>query len=145
MKQSDLDVEIRDLIESEIQIRSFVPKPWIVQTIVAKHNHVSGDDRHFALLCMQGHVHGCVGKVLRSMRPTPKEQLALPILQGYKRIVTRYSITRNGDEGIVATVDMTEAEALEKALEYEAIGQGCLEHAAELRRFAAERAAEAAA
>ena len=60
-------------------------------------------------------------------------------LPGFARLLPAYIVMREGVETIVPTPQMTDYELDAKAAEYEAMAEGCLGHAAELRRYRAER------
>lgn len=138
MKQSELDAEVRGLIEKRLEAGLDTPQGWLVHEIVGRYPDIDGDDVDMYLLCAMGHVTTTVRKVLRpyTAEDESAEQVTLP---GFARVQRGYMVERDGDRVLVKTQNLTPSELRAKAKEYRQIGQGCAEHADELDRLADER------
>lgn len=138
MKQSELDAEVRGLIEERLEKGLDTPQGWLVQEIVGRYPDVDGDDVDMYLLCAGSHVATTVRRVLRPYTAEGEgdEQITLP---GFKRLQKGYMVDRDGDRVLVKTQNLTLAELRVKVKEYRQLGKGCYEHAAELERLADER------
>lgn len=78
-----------------------------------------------------------VHKILATLRPRRHPRQAE--LPGFARLFPAHTVIREGIETIVPTPQVTDDEFDAKAAEYEAMAEGCLEHAAKLRPYRAER------
>lgn len=64
---------------------------------------------------------------------------------GFRHVQSHYLVRRDGDDTGVPALEMTDQEIEAKAEEYEAMGEACLAHAEELRRFKLWRVSPAVA
>jgi hypothetical protein len=137
----DLALEVSQVIEAGIREERSMPATEIVAQILAR--HVSGFPRgDFVWMACIWTVREQVHRTLATMRrKSPPHQAELP---GFERLLPAYIVMRDTVETIVVVSQMTDAELETKALEYEKMAEGCLEHATELRRYARERRGESA-
>jgi len=136
--------EIRTFVDEAMARSSVVAPDWVTQEIVSHHDAGDGPDSDWFLFHAFRHVRNMVREVLRRYTLDP-ETAAHPdpqmVLPEWERIQRRYLNIRNGEPVIVAIEAMTAEEGEAKAQELERMGRGCFEHAQELRRYFAERAA----
>jgi len=140
---TDLKREIRDLVSSDLIAAKDVNRGWLVSAVLSRHPLGKIKDKDFNVLCRQSAVIDAVRDVLRDLKfglqnPSgSSRQLRLP---GFKHLQRGYPVEDEaGDVVIRATANMSDAELFEKADAFDAMGDGCHEHADELRRFARER------
>lgn len=147
--KTDLTKEIKSVINKRVDEGLSTPAPWIVSCILANHPvrydedtiGTSKCDSSYAELARQELAWTYVRKVLRQFKkPTPD----LPTLPGFKHLQKAYSCQDSaveeddsdlGNVVIVPVDQLSDDQLLAKAEQYEKMGDGCYEHAAELRRF----------
>jgi hypothetical protein len=78
-------------------------------------------------------------------KPNGSRSHVAPFLPGFQHLQRHYVITRDGEDVEVPTGQLTVDELLEKADQYDRNAGTLVEHARELRRYAAMRAHEASA
>lgn len=146
---SDLRADVRQIIETSLAASQALPQHEIVATVLLHHPFPagwSGPDREFADLCCADRIRHEARKQLREFKAAPagstEPPLPFPDLEYVQRA---YVIARNGEPTIVPLHLMTDAELDAKADEIEAMSRGTARHAAELRRYRAERGRLAAA
>ena len=141
---SEMFEEVRTFVD-EAKARSSVVAPdWVTQEIVSRHDAGEGPEADWFLFHAFAGVRNMVREVLRRYKLDP-ETAAHPdpqtVFEGWERIQTHYLTVRNDEPVIVRIEAMTTDEGEAKAQELERMGRGCFEHAQELRRYFAERAA----
>ncbi len=158
MSISQLTTEIKQIISDGIDAGRVMPAHWIVHTVLRKHPIVYDQDKvgtsrcdsDYAELARHELARQHVRRVLRLFKnPEPE----LPTLPGFCRLLKAYSTTReddffttdddDDDEELNATIvpveQMTDDELLARADYYDAMSDGCREHARELRRYVQDR------
>jgi hypothetical protein len=148
MTQNELEQEIRGTIDRTIDAARAMPTAWIVQKVVENHHPPGSEVLPFDRLCAYGHVRYTVRQVVRRNRSAsdddddavddfgePRQQT----LPGFTHVQKEYVINRNGEGQVVLTEEMTYAEIGTKIEEIETMGQGCFDHARELRRYRDKR------
>lgn len=141
MKQADLVAEVQRLVERRIDEGLPTEKAWLTHAILSKHTRVKGKDADWYRLCGYEHVGDTVRAVVRRYTPSeepPDRQIVLP---GFERLQSAYLIERDGKQMVVPIAQLTTAEASAKVVELRAMASGCDQHADELERYLAERAA----
>jgi hypothetical protein len=137
----DLAQEVSQVIEEAIAGGRSMPATEIVALVLERHPlpppYDAAGVRDFVTLACTWMVREQVHKILATLkRKNLRGQAQLP---GFARLLPAYIVIRNDVEMIVVTPQLTDAEIETKALEYEAMAEGCLLHAGELRRYALER------
>lgn len=139
--QSDLSDEIRRAHQAlEKQGDGVAAKSALISLILAAHARINGEDKDFAMLCVQLAVYAGVDKLFREVKAGEKDGDEGPPIPGFERLQKHYVIQRDGDSCIVPIFAMTDDELEAKAKEHEGMATGHVEHAKELRRFREERA-----
>jgi hypothetical protein len=137
----DLAAEVSRVIEDAIREERSMPATEIVRVILARHVPDPARVGDFVALACYWMVREQVHKILATMRrKNLPHQAELP---GFARLLPAYIVVREEVETIVVLPQMSDEELEAKAREYEAMAEGCLEHAGELRRYARERRGEA--
>lgn len=118
---------------------------WIAKDIIDRHSSGLADDENadFFRWCGYRAVREAVKKYVQNMSPAKSDRA--PLLPGLKHVQQCYSIERNGETCVVQTVLASDDELLAKAAEIQAMGDTCIAHADELRRFVKGRRAAGAA
>lgn len=137
----DLDSEVSMKAE-EMVTNGEMPKNWLVLAVMKDHTDLHGDDALMALCCMRETVATRVNKYFSAVKAAEEETPQIP-LPGFERLQRRYVIRRNKEQTIVSVYSMTDEELENKAVEMEAMAEGCLKHADELRKFKSERMKQA--
>lgn len=137
--ESDLEKEVRKIVEGGGYDQ--LPKAEIVDTILKRKADPAVGDADFYALCAREHTEVAVRRVLQRYRNTSPgsvdPQLVLP---GFGRLQRFYLIQRKDEPVIVPVEHLSDAELEGKAQEYVAMGEGCYDHARELRRYSQARA-----
>jgi hypothetical protein len=141
MKASDLIKEITAVIEARLAAGDAAAATWVTQEVVAQHSQPEHTDSAWFELCAYEAVRAAVRTVLRRFQPPAEvadEQIVLP---GFERLQKAYLVERESEQQIVRIDQLTSDELDAKADELERIGEGCYQHAKELRRYKKERLA----
>jgi hypothetical protein len=124
--------EVRQVIEQIIADNTPMSGDWIANLIMRRHPRNQATD--FYYVCTQACVRNEVHKQLKTFKESPQtdEQAALP---GFERLQKAYLIERGAQMMLVPINAMTFIERNTKADQYQAMGDGCYQHADELRRY----------
>ena len=140
----DLDREIDSKAQEMLDNNGkHIHKGWLVNAVMRDHDSITGDDADFAVCLAHAHVTKRVEHYFRRIKEAEQEggtddQLILP---GYEKLQRRYIVTRDEAQVGIDVWDLTDDELDAKAHEHRAMGRGHFQHADELDRFRAERAA----
>jgi len=143
----DLRRKVHDVVAASLAAGQRVNRGWVIHDILSRHPLMPLSDREFNLLCRRDAVGRAVRDVLATLKVQAEdpEEVAgkgtLP-LPGFKHLQLGYPFKlADGSIEIVPLALMTPAQMLERAELYDRMAAGCIEHAAELRRYAASRRA----
>lgn len=143
-KISHLTKEIRAIIDSRIQRNDPVKPDWVTKEILDAHQEISGDDSDFYFCLAREAIRDQVRKQINRFRLTPEQALVVDkqiVLPGFERLQRAYLIEINGDQIAIPIEKMTDAQLQTKITELEAMGDGCYQHATELKRYRDEHPA----
>lgn len=129
----DLSNEIAAKIEALREAgRPILHPDWITQEIMEDHQ----DDMEFlrctSRACVREGVRHCLSRFKLVPTLEADKQIVLP---GFERLQEYYMCTREGTQQAVHVDYMTNEELELKAVELEAMAEGCNQHADEIRRF----------
>jgi hypothetical protein len=152
---NDLVREISRTIQDALDRDVTMPAPFIQAEVMRQHILPTFEGeyrshRGFYLFCANAHVRNEVHKVLKRFKaPEPLDrELTLPgfkFLQKGYLVKRQHRVRRKGkmvyvtQETLVPVNQLSDEELETKALDYEAMADGCRRHAAELRRYKRER------
>lgn len=141
---SDLSKEIDEEI-ARFDHESVLRPDYITNAVMQRHPDIDGEDASFyAVLCrveVRNQVGKHLGKRFNTTAESQAERDAQLVLEGFERLQKRYLLA-DGEEIVAIRVeDMTSAQRRAKAAELRAMGAGCYQHADELDRYDAQRAA----
>ncbi len=131
--ESEIAVDCDELVSN-----GETPKNWVIQSVLKSHSDVHGDDADMALCCMRETVASRVNKHFSKIKAAEQETPQMP-LPGFEKLQQRYVITRDKEQSIVSIYHMTDEELEAKAEELEAMAEGCLKDADEIRKFRTQR------
>lgn len=138
MSETSIYPEVRKIIADKIEAGEVVVIDWLTHEIIAGKDGIEGPDTEFYRVCAFIHVKDvvrrCVGKY--DSKPATDRQLTLP---GFDHLQVAYTVMRHGDIVLVPVDQLTNEEIEARALEYEAMAEGCRAHARELRSYRRER------
>jgi len=152
----DVTTEIKAIILKGIEAGNVMPTQWITAAILLKHPVLYDPDEIGTTLCdssfseLARHEFAS-DRVRRVLRLFKKPESDIPLMPGFLRLQSGYLTTSDtdvdadGDDNderdhvIMPTPLMSDEQLLSKATAYDAIGEGAIEHAAEIRRYVAER------
>lgn len=143
MKQSDLEREIRDVVETTLAHGDLPRANWLTHEIVASHHPDGAEFPDFDRLCAYGHVRATLRNVIRRYKTVPDEEVDPQIvLPGFERLQRAYLVERE-IEGEVTQIpvpldQMNGEEILAKVSELRRMAAGCEKHALELERYHAD-------
>ncbi len=142
MKVQDLINEITAVIEARIAADEPVGATWVTHEVVSRHSQPEHADSGWYTLCAYEAVRGAVRTVARNFRRKSEEDAGADeqqILPGFERVQKAYLVERDGEQRFVPTASLTDEEIDAKSDQLECIGEGCFQHAKELRRYKKER------
>lgn len=145
MEQPNITSEIRKLIADKVSAGEQTRVPWITQEVLDRHADIEGGDTPFYLICARAHikdiVRACIAKY-DTKTPSDDRQL---ILAGFEHLQVAYTVERHGETTLVPVDQITDAELLARAAEYDDMARGCRAHAREIRKYVEERGEQIAA
>lgn len=129
--------EVNAHLDTWVREKRIVNPDWLTKFIVDRHPNIQGADVSWYQICAYGHVRDTVRQCVGRFKSKPEDVLAptTGLLPGFDYLNQSYLIPRDGEQMIVPIHEMTDAELEVKAREYERMSEGCVRHAAELRRY----------
>jgi len=116
-------------------------KGWLVNSVMADHDDIQGDDAEFARCLSIAHVTKRVEHYFRKAKADERNpadpQMVLP---GYTVLQRMYIIERDDELVGVPVGDATNDELRGKEKQMRAMGDGLYKHADEIQRYIQERA-----
>lgn len=143
---SQLNQEIRTLVDARIQAKCAIHPDWITQEILNNHPDVDGDDSDFYLCVGKESVRSQVRQQINRFKLAPDKALHVDrqlVLPGYERLQVFYLIESEGEQVAIPLVRLSGSQRKAKIAELRAMGDGCYQHADELERYDAEHPASA--
>lgn len=141
---ADLTREIAEAISTLMEQGQTLRREWIVQTILARHDDVEGEDADFYRCASRKTIEGAVRQQINRFEPkaevTPDRQL---VLEGFERLQRYYALEERGELIAIPVDAMTDAQLEAKQAELIAMGAGCYQHAEEIQRYRDARRAAA--
>ena len=127
---------IRKMISDKIDQGQVVSMSWITNEVLQEHGDMHGSDSDFYVICARHYVSDIVKRQIDKYKPGKnynKEQLTL---EGFEHLQQAYTVPREEEKSVLVPVDQLTDEEIElRAQEYEAMAQGNLKHAQELREY----------
>lgn len=139
--QSDLTIEIKQIIEQGLATHVATAASFIAMAVVARHPLPSGwkgDHRDFAIVCIHNHVRSMVKDVLKTMKAADIGDPQMT-MEGFSRLQKAYIIERNKDLTVVPIEQCSDEELLAKAAELRSKIEGMAEHEDEIHRYIRQR------
>lgn len=137
--------EVRKFVQERVEAGVITRVDWLTSEYLGSKDKVEGEDLPFYQTCALAHVNEVVKSVVGKFNPkkTPAdEQLIFP---GFNHMQKAYTIQRDGIHLLVPVEMLLDEEIEARAAEYDAMAQGCRDHARELREFRATRGSALAA
>jgi len=139
-ESKNLNEEV-ERIHGELSTNAVVPKSWLAQAVVLRHQNVSGGDADFAIWAMGQAINRAIEAFFRRIKASEEAaddpQMILP---GYERLQRRYLVTRGGEVASVPVQLVTDEEFRLKISEMNNMQEGLEKHKLEILRFMRERA-----
>ena len=139
MSDTSVTAEVRKFIADKIANGETIVVDWLTHEIINSKGAIEGDDAEFYRVCAYKHirdvVRACVGKY--DAKPITDEQLTL---EGFEHLQVAYTGPRGDQIVLVPVNQLTDAELLDRAAEYDVMAKGCKSHAREIRSYVETRA-----
>lgn len=137
MTQPELTREVEAVVEKRLAEKETIPTSWLIHAVVKRFPDLRGADAPFYRLCAFGHVGDTVRAVLRARKEKEAEPDAGAgdLFPGLTRVQRAYTITRDDEQTVVPTEDMTDEEIRAKAAELDRFGRGAIKHGEELLKY----------
>ena len=128
---------IRRMITDKIDQGQVVSMSWITNEVLQEHGDMHGSDSDFYVICARHYVSDVVKKQIQKYEPNNGKAESQMTLAGFEYMQKCYTVPRNGEKSVLVPTDQLTDEEIElRAQEYEAMAQGNLKHAQELREYA---------
>ncbi len=146
MKAINIHGEIRKMIADCIERGEARSVASFVDTIMAKHSAIAGDDADFYLICARHRIKEIVSTTIGKFQPKARSVDRQLVLDGFKHLQTAYTFDRMGETVLVPVDQCTDAELRARAQEFTEMMKGCRDHAREILEYVdvRSRVAEAA-
>ena len=134
----DLDRELFDAIAAA-GADAGIEKMELIAEVLSAHNEISGEDEHFARVCVAQTVEARAERAFRLIKKTedPDADAHQPGLPGYEYLQARYIVEMEDGRHIAINVDrMTPDHLKRKYYQHWASERGHAAHKAELKRYA---------
>ena len=138
---SELTAEVQSVLES-LDDEPRWSAVWITQEVLNRHPDIDGNDSDFYVCMTRSSVRDHVRKHLNRYKLNPETQIHPDkqiVMAGFERLQKRYALTDGEDEVLIQTQTATDVQLLTKADELDRMGEGCHQHAQEIRRYVATR------
>lgn len=139
MEFENVASEVRKYIADKISRGEQIVVEWLTNEIVNAKSSIDGDDLPFYRTCAYSHVKEVVkrsvGKYDRKAPQTDKQI----VMAGFEHFQVAYTVERSGDVVLVPIDQINDDELLARALEYDAMAEGCINHAQEIRKYVRAR------
>lgn len=135
---SDLTKEIAGFIDAKVKQGIHCHPKWVTDQILANHEMIEGEDIDFYFCVARNTIYDQVKRRISQFKLTPEKgsqtnlQLVLP---GFARLQVAYVIESEGESIAVPLKKMCYSQRQAKRAELIAMGNGCFQHAEELRRY----------
>lgn len=137
--------EIQDVIRRALDAGTSPKKRWIVHEVMSNHRDVHGSDAEWQTCRSYESLDNHVRLEVQKLKPGGDDKAQEDLFPGFDRLQRAYIVSRDGEQCVVRTEELTRAEWNTKIIEVERMGVGCFEHGAEMRRYRDERFGEEAA
>lgn len=126
--------EIRRIVQERIDSGVIVRVEWLTTEIMAQKDKIEGDDADFYLACGVDFINKTVKRVIGGYAPKSSQDAQI-VMDGFDHLQKAYTVQRDEQVTLVPVTMLTDVELEARALEYEAMAEGCISHAAEIRAF----------
>jgi hypothetical protein len=136
--------EVRKFVQDRIDSAIITRVEWLTSEYIGSKDKVEGEDLPFYQTCALAHVNEVVKSVVGKFEPKKTRADDQMIFPGFNHMQKAYTIHRDGVRLLVPVELLTDNEIDARADEYDAMAQGCRDHARELREFKTARLGKAA-
>lgn len=135
---SDLVKEIADLTDAKVKQGIICHPKWITQQILENHEDIEGEDTDFYTCVSKSTIYDQVKRRINRFGLTPEKSLqsnSQIVLPGFDRLQMAYVVELDGEPAAIPLKKMYSSQRKAKIAELMAMGNGCFQHADELRRY----------
>lgn len=152
LNQKDVRREVLTAVQAHVDLDEDIPVEWLVHAIVQEHDDIKGADAEWhtvtAFMAIRTEMRHALHVSVDSPR-APRRRVVgsdveadeAPQGELFDRLQPAYLVKRGKEVWLVPRARLSDAELYAKADEYDAFGEGARQHAEQLRRYAAKRAA----
>ncbi len=144
MKIGDIQKEVSAIVEAKIDAREVVRSTWLIHEVIGRHQLPECNESAWFFCCAREALAKVVRDVVQSYKPSKDDPDPQMVFPGFERLQRGYLVTRDGEQAVVCTLDLTDVEIDAKAADLQRMGIGCFRHRDELLRFKTERVTSAA-
>jgi hypothetical protein len=144
MNYENVASEIRKFIADKIAQGDHIVVEWLTNEIVSSKSNIEGEDAPFYRTCAYSYVKDVVKRSVGKYDKRAPETDKQIVMAGFDHLQVAYTVERSGDVVLVPVDQVTDDELLARALEYDAIAEGCINHAQEIRSYVRARNERAA-
>jgi hypothetical protein len=136
--KENFTAEIKKIVDDRLTRGHPVNPMWVVHAFLKSHPLPDDFAEGFWEFAGPAYAREHVRDAIKRYEPRPEkdESLSLP---GFEFLQRAYSIKRDDEQVIVPIDQLNDAEIEDKAVEYEHMGDGCYQHADELRQYRRNR------
>jgi hypothetical protein len=139
MNNTELERIAHDLITAKVARGEEVHMEWAVQELISGQPAISGDDTGFYHLCAREHTYRVVKKVVERFASETDENPRQMKMDGFDHLQAAYTVERKGERVLVPIANISAAELLARADEFDKLAEGLRAHAREIRKYVANR------
>jgi hypothetical protein len=140
MEFENVASEVRKFIADKIANGEQIVVEWLTNEIIRSKSSIDGEDVPFYRTCAFSHVKDVVrrsvGKYDQRSLTADRNQI---VMDGFEHLQVAYTVSRNSDVVLVPVNQLTDAELLARAVEYDDMARGCRKHAFEIREYVRSR------
>ncbi len=136
---AELQREISKVIDQKRALKEKLHPSWITTAIMESHSDITGVDADFHKCCSRVSIRKEVTQQVNRIDADPANPSQQLILDGFDHLQSYYVVERDGELVGVPVDEVSNAELLRKADEYDAMGRACMKHADEIRRYVSNR------
>ena len=135
--------EVRKFVQDRVEAGVITRVEWMTSEYLGTKDQVNGKDVPFYQACAIAHVNEVMKQVVGKYDTKKSRAESQLIFPGFNHMQKAYTVHRDGVRLLVPVDLLLDEELDARAAEYDAMAQGCRDHARELREYKSARKAAA--
>lgn len=132
--EKEVTAFIAGCVMAKIASRQVVDRKWLTLEVLSNYSGIDGEHADYYRAMARKFIDSTARRVIGKLESANPGQSEFT-MEGYEHLQMAYPLRRKGELMIVPVDQASDSELEERACEYEAMADGALAHAAEIRRY----------